>query len=127
MPLTRIAVRTGKPAEYRQALAQGVHRALMEVFKVPEDDLFMLVNEHDADNFFYGRRYLGIEHSDDLVMIQIAVNDTRGQDQKKALFAQIARNLAENPGVRPEDVIVNLVDVARENWSFGNGVAQYAT
>ena len=127
MPLTRIAVRTGKPAEYRHALAQGVHRALMEVFKVPEDDLFMLVNEHDADNFFYGRRYLGIEHSDDLVMIQIAVNDTRGQDQKKALFAQIARNLAESPGVRPEDVIVNLVDVARENWSFGNGVAQYAT
>lgn len=60
-------------------------------------------------------------------MIQIAVNNTRGQDQKKALFAQIAENLARYPGVRREDVFVNLVDVARENWSFGNGVAQYAT
>ncbi|RQH05688.1 tautomerase family protein [Paraburkholderia dinghuensis] len=127
MPFTRIAVRTGKSAEYRQALAQGVHRALMEVFKAPEDDIFMLVNEHDADNFFFGRHYLGIERSDDLVMIQIAVSNTRGQDQKKALFAQIARNLAESSGVRPEDVFVNLVDVARENWSFGNGIAQYAT
>lgn len=127
MPLTRIAVRAGKPAEYRQALAKGIHRALMEVFKVPEDDLFMLVSEHDADNFLFGRHYLGIERSDDLVIIQIAANNTRGQEQKKALFAQIARNLAESPGVRPEDVFINLVDVARENWSFGNGIAQYAT
>ena len=90
MPFTRIAVRNGKPAEYRQALARGVHRALMEVFRAPEDDFFMLVNEHDADNFLFGRHYLGIERSDDLVMIQIAVSNTRGQDQKKALFAQIA-------------------------------------
>jgi 4-oxalocrotonate tautomerase len=127
MPFTRIAVRAGKPAEYREALVKGVHAALMEVFKAPEDDFFMLINEHDAENFFFGRHYLGIERSDNLVMIQITVSNTRGQDQKKALFAQIARNLAESPGVRPEDVFVNLIDVARENWSFGNGVAQYAT
>ncbi|WP_322061770.1 tautomerase family protein [Paraburkholderia sp. J63] len=127
MPFTRIAVRAGKPAPYRKALMQGVHLALMEIFKAPEDDQFMIVTEHDADNFVFGRHYLGIERSDDLVMIQIAVNNTRGQDQKKALFAQIADNLARDPGVRREDVFVNLVDVARENWSFGNGVAQYAT
>ncbi|MCP3716125.1 tautomerase family protein [Paraburkholderia sp. CNPSo 3281] len=127
MPFTRIAVRAGKPAAYRKALTQGIHQALMEVFKAPEDDIFMIITEHDADNFVFGRHYLGIERSDDLVMIQIAVSNTRGQDQKKALFAQIAENLARDPGVRREDVFVNLVDVARENWSFGNGVAQYAT
>ncbi|PXW28182.1 tautomerase family protein [Paraburkholderia caballeronis] len=127
MPFTRIAVRGGKPAPYRKALAHGIHRALMEVFNAPEDDIFMVVTEHDADSFFYGRHYLGIERSDDLVLIQIAVSNTRGQDQKKALFARIADNLARDPGVRREDVFVNLVDVARENWSFGNGVAQYAT
>ena len=127
MPFTRIAVRAGKPATYRKALTQGIHQALMEIFKVPEDDIFMIITEHDADNFVFGRHYLGIERSDDLVMIQIAANNTRGQDQKKALFAQIAENLARDPGVRREDVFVNLVDVARENWSFGNGVAQYAT
>ena len=80
-----------------------------------------------ANGLIYGRHYLGIERSDDLVMIQIAVSNTRGQDQKKALFAQIAENLARDPGVRREDVFVNLVDVARENWSFGNGISQYAT
>jgi len=127
MPFTRIAVRGGKPAPYKQALAQGIHRALMDVFKVPEDDIFMVVSEHDADSFSYGRHYLGIERSDDLVLIQITANNTRGQDQKKALYAKIADNLSQNPGVRREDVFINLVDVARENWSFGNGVAQYAT
>ncbi|SDD66354.1 tautomerase family protein [Paraburkholderia lycopersici] len=127
MPFSRIAVRAGKPAPYRKALMRGVHLALREVFKVPEDDLFMIVTEHEADNFAFGRHYLGIERSDDLVMIQIAVSNTRGQDQKTALFAQIAENLARDPGVRREDVFINLVDVARENWSFGNGVAQYAT
>lgn len=127
MPFTRIAVRGGKPAPYRKALAQGIHSALMEVFKVPEDDIFMVVSDHDADSFFYGRHYLGIERSDDLVLIQIVANNTRGQEQKKALYARIADNLAKDPGVRREDVFISLVDVARENWSFGNGVAQYAT
>lgn len=127
MPLTRIALRAGKPAPYRKALVQGVHAALMETFNVPEDDQFMIVNELDADNFVFGRNYLGVERSDDLVIIQIAANNTRGQDQKKALYAKIAENLARSPGVRKEDVFVNLVTVAREDWSFGNGLAQYAT
>lgn len=123
----RIALRAGKPAQYRKALTQGIHDALREVFKVPEDDQFMIVSELDADNFVFGRHYMGIERSDDLVIIQIAANNTRGQDQKKALYAQIAENLARDPGVRKEDVFVNLVTVAREDWSFGNGMAQYAT
>lgn len=127
MPFTRIAVRSGKSAEYRHALSAGIHSALQRVFNVPDDDIFMLIAEHGAENFIYGRDYLDIERSDDLVMIQIAVSNTRGQEQKKALFAQIVKNLAESPGVRPEDVFVNLVDVQRENWSFGNGIAQYAT
>lgn len=127
MPLTRIALRAGKPAQYRKALTQGIHAALMEVFNVPEDDKFMIVSELDADNYVFGRHYMGIERSDDLVIIQIAANNTRGQDQKKALYAKIAENLARDPGVRKEDVFVNLVTVAREDWSFGNGLAQYAT
>lgn len=126
MPFTRIAVRAGKPAAYRKALTQGIHRSLMEVFSVPEDDIFMVVTEHDADNFFYGKHYMDIHRSDDLVMIQITANNTRTSELKQALYKRIVEQLAESPGVRPEDVFVNLVDVAKENWSFGNGIAQYA-
>ena len=127
MPITRIAVRAGKPAAYRKALTQGVQRSLVEIFNVPEDDMFMVVTEHDADNFFYDKHYLDIQRSDDLVLIQITANNTRTVEQKKALYKRIAEHLAQSPGVRPEDVLVNLVDVPKENWSFGNGIGQYAT
>jgi phenylpyruvate tautomerase PptA (4-oxalocrotonate tautomerase family) len=99
---------------------------MRETFEVPEDDRFMLVSEHDESGFVYGRSYLGIERSDDLVIIQLTVSNTRSVAQKKALFARIVDKLAENPGVRPEDVFINLVEVVKENWSFGNGAAQYA-
>jgi len=126
MPHTHIALRRGKPPQYRQAIMEQVYAAMRETFNVPEDDRFMIVTQHDADEFLYGKHYLGIDRSDDLVLIQITANNTRTLEQKKALFAAIAKKLGDNPGLRPQDVLVNLVEVAKENWSFGLGVAQYA-
>ncbi len=125
MPLTRIALRAGKPAAYRKALTQGIQQALIETFKVPEQDIFMAITEHDEDNLIFDRHYLGIDRSDDFVLIQLTVSNTRTPEQKKALYKRIADRLAQEPGVRREDVFINLVEVAKENWSFGNGVAQY--
>jgi 4-oxalocrotonate tautomerase len=125
MPLIRIDLRRGKPAAYRKAICDGIYRAMRESFAVPEDDRFMVVNEHDADNFVYAKTYLGISHTDDLILIQITANDTRTVEQKQAFFAKIAALLSENPGIRKEDVLINLVEVKKENWSFGNGLAQY--
>jgi 4-oxalocrotonate tautomerase len=86
---------------------------MREVFDVPEDD------------FSLRRNYLGIARDDDLMIGQITVNNTRGPEQKKALFARIAELLARNPGIRPENILVSLLEAPKENWSFGNGVAQY--
>jgi 4-oxalocrotonate tautomerase len=125
MPLVRVDLRRGKPPAYRKAICDGIYRAMRETFNVPEDDRFMIVNEHDADNFNYAQTYLGIAHTDDLLIIQVTANDTRTIEQKKAFFARVAALLSENPGVRKEDVFINLVEVKKENWSFGSGVAQY--
>lgn len=125
MPFTRIALREGQSAAYRAALVDGVHRALMRTFNVPEDDIFMVVTEHAPENFVFGRHYLDIELSDDLVMIQITANNTRTLEQKQALYRTIADNLAAQPGVRPQDVFISLVEVLKEDWSFGEGVAKY--
>ncbi|KVN41789.1 4-oxalocrotonate tautomerase [Burkholderia pyrrocinia] len=125
MPFTRIALREGKPADYRAALVDGVHRALMRTFNVPEDDIFMVVTEHAKENFVFGRHYLDIARSDDLVMIQITANNTRTLEQKQALYRTIVEHLAQQPGVRPQDVFISLVEVLKEDWSFGNGIAQY--
>jgi phenylpyruvate tautomerase PptA (4-oxalocrotonate tautomerase family) len=126
MPLTRIALRAGKPAEYRKALTDGIQRSLVDTFNVPKDDIFMLITEHEPDNLIYDRHYPNIERSDDFVVIQLTVSNTRTVDQKKALYRRIVDELAESPGLRREDVFINLVEVEKENWSFGNGIAQYA-
>lgn len=126
MPLTRVALRRGKSAEYKRAVLDGIYEAMRETFRVPEDDRFMLIDEYDNENILYSASYPGIPHSDDLLIIQLTVNDTRTVDQKKALYASIVEKLSNNPGVRQEDVLINLVEVAKENWSFGIGVAQYA-
>jgi 4-oxalocrotonate tautomerase len=126
MPLVRISLRQGKPANYRKAIADGVYTALRETFNVPEEDRFITISEHDEESFVYGRNYLNVSRSDDLVILQITVSNTRTVEQKKALFAKVAELLSRDPGLRPEDVFINLVEVVKENWSFGNGIAQYA-
>lgn len=115
-----------KPDAYRQAIFDGLYRAMRETFDVPDGDQFMAIPEHGAANLRFGDSYLGVTRSDDVVFIQITASNTRTIDQKKALFRRIADLLADNPGIRPEDVFVGLVEVARENWSLGNGLAQYA-
>jgi phenylpyruvate tautomerase PptA (4-oxalocrotonate tautomerase family) len=125
MPLARVSLRRGKPATYRKAVLEGIYQALRETFNVPEGDRFMILTEHDQDDFVYDPNYLGIQRSDDLVYIQLTVSNTRPTTQKQELYRRIVAKLTENPGLRPEDVFINLVETLPENWSFGNGVAQY--
>jgi len=126
MPLLNISLRAGKSAAYRQAIFDALYQAMRETFNVPDDDQFMTISEHDAANFRYGASYLGIARSDDLVFIQISAMNSRTENQKKALFKRIAELLSKNPGMRPEDVFVNILEGSKDNWSLGNGIAQYA-
>ena len=126
MPLVRVDLRRGKSSAYKNAIGDTVYRAMREAFNVPDEDRFIVINEHDDDQFDYSDKYLGIERTGDLVIIQITANVGRTVEQKKALFARIAALLAEKPGLRPQDVFINLVEVVKENWSFGGGIAQYA-
>ena len=125
MPLSRVSLRRGKPAAHRKAILDGIYRALREVFDVPEEDRFMVFTEHDEPDFSYSPTYFGINRSDDLVLIQLTVSNTRTVEKKKALYRRIVENLTADPGLRPEDIFINLVEVLPENWSFGNGIAQY--
>ena len=126
MPLVRIDLLQGKPAEYRRVLGNAVHEAMIATIDVPADDRFQIVTEHAPDDFVVDDRYLGVQRSADCVIVQITLNDTRTVDQKRALYKTLADNLHRQLGLRREDVFVSLVEVRKENWSFGNGEAQYA-
>ncbi|ASU39718.1 tautomerase family protein [Herbaspirillum sp. meg3] len=126
MPFVRVHIRRGETREYRKAILDNIYEAMLETFNVPKDDKFMVVDEYDPDNFVFDKTYLNIARSDKFVLIQITANNTRTIDQKKALYARIVERLGEDPGIRSEDVFISLVEVLKENWSFGNGLAQYA-
>ncbi|HEV7673493.1 MAG TPA: tautomerase family protein [Candidatus Angelobacter sp.] len=127
MPLVRISLLAGKPESYRQKISDVVHRAMVETVNVPAQDRFQIITEHSKNDFIYDAQYLNIPRTDDLVIIQIALNAGRTTELKKALYRRIADLLNQEAGIRKEDVFINLVEVIKENWSFGNGEAQYAT
>ncbi|MBI5129786.1 MAG: tautomerase family protein [Rhodopseudomonas palustris] len=125
MPLIHISMQAGKPETYRQAIFDSLYRAMRETLNVPDDDQFMTITEHEAANFRYGAGY-GIARTADVVYIQITVFSSRTAEQKRALFRRAADLLGDHPGIRPEDVFINILDAAKENWSVGHGVAQFA-
>jgi 4-oxalocrotonate tautomerase len=125
MPLVRIDLIEGKPIDFRAAVGEVVYRTLMDVLGVPEHDRFQIITEHKKDAMPYAPDYLGIHKTDDTVFIQITLNSGRSTGLKQRFYKALADGLHEAVKLRREDVLVNLVEVPKENWSFGNGEAQY--
>ncbi len=126
MPFSQISLKKGKSLEFRTTLMEQIYLAMRATMSIPEDDRFATITELEPGNFNSSGNYAGIERTDDIVFIQITLNAGRTVEQKKALYAEIAKRLSADPGIRPEDIVINLVEVASEDWSLGNGIAQYA-
>ena len=125
MPLVRIDLAKGKSAKYRGTTGEVVYQAMVATLSAPKDDRFQVITEHAADGFIFDPSYLGIRRSKDCIFIEVTLNDGRTVDQKRAFYKAIADGLHERLDLRREDVFINLVEVRKENWSFGNGEAQY--
>jgi len=125
MPLVRIDLLKGTSPQYRKAIADGVHQAMIDTLAIPPDDRFQVISEHPSEGLVYDPQYLDVQRSAKIVFIQITLSFGRKPQQKRKLFKRIAELLAASPGLRPEDVLINLVEVSWENWSFGKGEAQY--
>jgi phenylpyruvate tautomerase PptA (4-oxalocrotonate tautomerase family) len=127
MPLVRIDLIRGKPAAFRKRIGEIIYTAMRDVINVPENDKFQVITQHDAEELNVADSYLGNRYSADIILIQITLNAGRTVEMKKAFFKRIADDLHDQLKVRREDVVINLVEVAKESWSFGGGVAQYAS
>jgi 4-oxalocrotonate tautomerase len=126
LPLVRIDLALGKSAAYRKTVGDVVYDAMRETLNVPQDDRFQVITEHPAENFVFDPGYLGIARSRDCIFIQVTLTAGRTLDQKRAFYKAIAEGLHRRLKLRREDVFTSLVEVAKENWSFGNGEASYA-
>jgi phenylpyruvate tautomerase PptA (4-oxalocrotonate tautomerase family) len=125
MPLVRIDLLKGKTEEYRAQVGEIVYRAMLDALNVPKDDRFQIITEHARTGLSYDRDYLGIHRSDDCVFLQITLNGGRSVETKQRFYKAVVDGLEEELKVRREDVFINLVEVNKEDWSFGNGEAQY--
>ena len=125
MPMVRISLLKGKSPTYVRAIADGVHKALHEAYKAPLDDRFQVIEEYDAGKLIYDADYMGVHRTDDIVIVSILAGKWRDTNTKQALYKRIVEHLSDNPGVNPANVQIFLSPNDRDDWSFGNGVAQY--
>jgi phenylpyruvate tautomerase PptA (4-oxalocrotonate tautomerase family) len=125
MPLVRISLVEGKATQYKRAIADAVHQGLVRAIGIPPDDRFQVITEHSRDDFIFDADYLGIQRSDAFVIVQITLRSGRSSELKKALYQSIVDNLADQPGLRREDVMIVLIENELADWSFGKGVASY--
>jgi len=127
MPLVRINIARSAPSKTVSAVSKVVYDAMTRVANVPENDKFQIITRHADDELVYpAEGYLGVTYTPNIVFIQVTWNSGRTIDVKKAFYKAVAEGIAEKGGLRIQDVWISLVDVAREDWSFGNGEMQYA-
>ena len=126
MPLVRISLRQGKPAGLGKRIGAVVYQTMVDTINVPVHDNFQIISEHDSDSLIYDPIYQNISRTDDVIFIQITLNEGRTVEVKKAFYKALAERLNQELDLRMEDILINLVEVKKENWSFGNAVAQYA-
>ena len=127
MPLVRISLLEGKSEEYKRKLGDAVHQAMVETMNVPPLDRFQIITAHAPADFICDPQYLNVSRSNDLIIIQITLNSGRSVELKKAFYKRLVDLLVQEISIRRQDVLISLVEVSKENWSFGDGVAQYAT
>ncbi len=126
MPLVRVDLLEGKSSDYLRRIGDAIYEAMRATLNVPADDRFQTITQHKAGTLFIDQNYLGIQRSSDCLLIQVTLSSGRSVELKKDFYRAVAEGLHARLGLRKEDVFINLVEVPKENWSFGNGEAQYA-
>jgi 4-oxalocrotonate tautomerase len=126
MPFARIDVPAGKSTAFRAAVGEVVYSAMLSALNVPKNDRFQVISEHAAGDLVIDSDYLGIHRSADAIVIQVTLNEGRTLELKRAFYKAVVDGLHERVGLHREDVVISLVEVKKENWSFGNGEATYA-
>ena len=117
MPLVKIEILKGKNAEYKRAILNGIHSALVEAFKIPDNDKNHRLYELDNENFEFpdGK-------SDQFTSIELTVFKGRSFEAKKKLYSAIVKNLKNNPGINGNDILIIINEPPMENWGIRGGI-----
>jgi 4-oxalocrotonate tautomerase len=124
VPMTQIYLHSGKPISYRRAIADSIQKALTDAIGVPAEERFQIITEVDSESFVFDPNFQNVARSQDFMIILITLKSGRSNSLKQSLYQAIVREMAIDPGVRSEDVMIVLRENGSADWSFGNGMAQ---
>lgn len=127
MPLVRIDVNKQASSALIRAVGEAVYSAMIEIAGVPLHDRFQIVTRHEADELIYpAEGYLGATFSEQTIFIQVIWLGGRSVETKKKFYARVVDEIHKSQNIRKEDIVIVLLENGREDWSFGNGLMQYA-
>src|SRR5215831_17225910 len=125
MPLAKIHVLEGRYDEPSLAnVSKAVQDALISVLKIPSDDFFQIIHELPRNRFLHTRWFLGMNYSDDFILLEISFISGRPKETRLALLKELNERIAAGAGISPDDVMIQLSESPGENFSFGRGLAQ---
>ncbi len=117
MPLVKVELRKGKSADYKKAILDGIHQALVDCFNVPPDNRLQRLYELEPADF-----ELSDGKTDAFVLIELTVIKGRSYEAKKKLYQAIVDNLEKAPGITRTDTLIVLNEVPAENWGIRGGI-----
>lgn len=126
MPLTRVSMIKSRSLEAKNEIRDIIGQVIVDHLKVPSDDRFLIIEELEKENFNFHPTCLEIERSDELLIVQIFLNIGRPTEMKKEFYKELSKQLHQSANVRTEDLFINLIEVTQDNWSYGDGIAQFA-
>ncbi|MFV0576993.1 MAG: tautomerase family protein [Vibrio sp.] len=122
MPLIQIHTLKKSP-EFIDQLSEHIHSTLMETWGIPADDCFQIFHQKEEHELRINPTIFGVNRSKDIILLHIT-STPRTKEMKLAFYSQLAKRLNEHLDVRTEDVFISIIENTREDWSFGNGLAQ---
>jgi hypothetical protein len=123
MPFVTISLARGKSRDYLDAVSSAVHEALVQELGMNPGDRFQLIDQYEPGEMIFSRDFRGGPRSDDFIIFTITEGLDSGDAAKQRFYKTLVDLLAKDPGVRGEDVFVQMFRTAPGNFSFGSGVS----
>jgi phenylpyruvate tautomerase PptA (4-oxalocrotonate tautomerase family) len=128
MPIVTIHVLEGRYDQRRLAAAsRAVQESLMNILKIPEEDYFQIIHEHPPKRFLHTPSFVGMNYSDDFMLLEVAFIAGRPKETRLALLRELNKRIVAAARISPDDLVIQLSESPGENFSFGQGLAQRAS
>lgn len=125
MPLVKIDIIRGvrTPAQVK-SLADTIQSTLMEHFAAPPRDRYQIITQHEPYEMICEDTALGYKRTERLVFVHV-FQQGRTAEQKQTFYQKLMEGLAKTDSLGKEDLIVSMAKNEKEDWSFGEGRAQF--